>query len=83
MIHLTRLNNQPLIVNMDLIKFIESAPDTVITLVTGEKIVVKESSEEVMHKIVGYRRTLLLPQPGLPALGEPSEPGPQRAEDDE
>ena len=43
-------------VNSELIKFIENAPDTVITLVTGEKIVVLETAEEVMSRIVEYRR---------------------------
>jgi flagellar protein FlbD len=51
MIHLTRLNNQPLVVNADLIKFIENAPDTVITLLTGEKIVVRESVDEVLRRV--------------------------------
>jgi uncharacterized protein YlzI (FlbEa/FlbD family) len=51
MIHLTRLNNQPLVVNADLIKFIENAPDTVITLLTGEKLVVRESVAEVLKRI--------------------------------
>jgi flagellar protein FlbD len=51
MIHLTRLNNQPLIVNADLIKFIENAPDTVITLLTGEKLVVRETVDEVLQRI--------------------------------
>jgi flagellar protein FlbD len=51
MIYLTRLNNQPLVVNVDLIKFIENAPDTVITLITGEKLVVKESVHEVLKHI--------------------------------
>ncbi|HEY6466845.1 MAG TPA: flagellar FlbD family protein [Candidatus Acidoferrales bacterium] len=51
MINLTRLNNQPLVVNADLIKFIENAPDTVITLLTGEKIVVRESVAEVLRRI--------------------------------
>jgi len=68
MIELTRLNNRPLIVNSDLIKFIEKAPDTVITLVTGEKIVVRETSEEVMRQIVDYRRRILSPR--LSAWGE-------------
>jgi len=58
MIRLTRLNNRPLVVNSDLIKFIENAPDTVITLVSGEKIVVRETPEEVMTKIFQYRRQL-------------------------
>ncbi len=51
MIHLTRLNNRPLVVNADLIKFIENAPDTVITLLTGEKIVVRESLEQVLDLV--------------------------------
>ena len=59
MIQLTRLNNQPLTVNSDLIKFIERAPDTVLTLVSGEKVVVLESSEQVLEKVVEFRRTIL------------------------
>ena len=59
MIDLTRLNNQPLTLNADLIKYIEQAPDTVITLVTGEKLVVKESAEEVIRRVIGFRRMLL------------------------
>ena len=59
MIRLTRLNNQPLAVNSDLIKFVEQAPDTVITLVTGEKIVVHETADEVLALIVGFRRSVL------------------------
>jgi uncharacterized protein YlzI (FlbEa/FlbD family) len=59
MIQLTRLNNQPLTVNSDLIKFVEQAPDTVLTLVTGEKVVVLESSEQVLEKIIEFRRLIL------------------------
>ena len=59
MIQLTRLNNQPLMVNSDIIKFVERAPDTVLTLTTGEKIVVLESSEQVLEKVIEFRRTLL------------------------
>src|SRR5579885_109703 len=59
MIQLTRLNNQPLMVNCDLIKFVERSPDTVLTLVTGEKIVVRESTDEVLHRVVQFRRSLL------------------------
>jgi flagellar protein FlbD len=51
MIRLTRLNNQSFVLNADLIKFIENAPDTVVTLLTGEKLVVRESAEEVLRKI--------------------------------
>jgi len=60
MIQLTRLNNQPLIVNSDLIKFVERAPDTVLTLVTGEKVVVRETSDEVLQKITSFRRSILV-----------------------
>jgi flagellar protein FlbD len=59
MIRLTRLNNQPLAVNSDLIKFVEQAPDTVLTLVTGEKIVVRESTKEVIDRILAFRRSVM------------------------
>jgi len=59
MIQLTRLNNHPLAVNSDLIKFVEQAPDTVITLVNGEKIVVRESAQEVLERVVRFRRSVL------------------------
>ena len=59
MIQLTRLNNHPLVVNADLIKLVEQAPDTVITLITGEKLVVRESTEEVIRRVIGFRRELL------------------------
>ena len=59
MIQLTRLNQHPLAVNSDLIKFVEQAPDTVITLLNGEKIVVRESAQEVLERVVEFRRSVL------------------------
>jgi flagellar protein FlbD len=59
MISLTRLNNSSLTVNSDLIKFVEQSPDTVITLVNGEKILVRESVDEVMQRIIEFRRSVL------------------------
>src|SRR5437667_1432628 len=59
MIQLTRLNNLGLLVNCDLIKFVETAPDTVLTLTSGEKIVVRERPEEVMEKIIQFKRLIL------------------------
>ena len=59
MIQLTRLNNCPLAVNSDLIKFVEQAPDTVITLVSGDKIVVRETAQEVLNRVVEFRRLVL------------------------
>jgi len=61
MISLTRLNNQQLVVNSDLIKFIENTPDTVITLITGEKVVVLETLQQVLDEIVDFRRRLNTP----------------------
>jgi flagellar protein FlbD len=59
MIQLTRLNNKVLTVNSDLIKFVEESPDTLVTLITGEKIVVREKSAEVLARIIEFRRTVL------------------------
>lgn len=59
MIDLTRLNKKSIVVNSDLIEFIENTPDTVITLVTGEKVVVTETVEEIIDRIVVFRRRLL------------------------
>jgi flagellar protein FlbD len=59
MIQLTRLNNIPLIVNSDLVKFVEQSPDTVITLINGEKILVREKADEVLNRIVEFRRSVL------------------------
>lgn len=59
MIRLTRLNNQSFTVNSDLIKFVEQSPDTLITLVTGEKIVVRETLDEVLTEVIEFRRSVL------------------------
>jgi len=59
MIRLTRLNSQPLVVNSDLIKFVEEAPDTLITLVNGEKFMVLESANQVVKLIIDFRRGVL------------------------
>jgi flagellar protein FlbD len=82
MIELTRLNQKPLIVNSDLIKFVENTPDTVITLVSGEKFVVLETAETIVEQVVEFRRRLLdgllfnglsSPGPSLPTRQEGSE----------
>jgi flagellar protein FlbD len=59
MIQLTRLNNSALIVNSDLVKFVEQSPDTVITLINGEKILVREKADEVLNRIVEFRRSVM------------------------
>lgn len=55
MIHLTRLNGNPLVVNSDLIKYTEASPDTMLTLVNGEKIVVFESCDDVVSRTLAWR----------------------------
>jgi flagellar protein FlbD len=59
MIRLTRLNHKPLIINSDLIEHIETTPDTVLSLTSGQTFVVRETAEEVVERIVDYRRALM------------------------
>jgi flagellar protein FlbD len=59
MIHLTRLNQVPVVVNADLIEHIETTPDTVIALTTGQKILVRESADEIIERVVGFRRRIV------------------------
>jgi flagellar protein FlbD len=58
MIRLTRLNHVPLVLNSDLIEHIEVTPDTVITLTSGQIIRVRESAEEVIERVVAFRRAV-------------------------
>ena len=58
MIHVTRLNHKPLVLNSDLIEQIEMTPDTVISLTTGEKIMVLETSDELIERVVAFRRSI-------------------------
>jgi flagellar protein FlbD len=59
MIELTRLNNEKVVINADLIEFVESTPDTIVTTTTGKKVMVKESVKEVTDKAIEYRRRCL------------------------
>ena len=59
MIELTRLNGSRLAINCDLIKYAEAAPDTVLTLITGEKLVVLEPCSEVSQRTLDYRAAVL------------------------
>ena len=64
MIRLTRLSNEEFILNADLIRYVESRPDTFITLTSGDRIVVKESMDEVLERAVRYQQTKnLIPRP--------------------
>ncbi|MGB6940862.1 MAG: flagellar FlbD family protein [Bryobacteraceae bacterium] len=59
MIKLTRLNHVPLIVNADLIEHVEVTPDTVVALTNGQKFMVLESAEEVVEKVIQFRKAIL------------------------
>jgi flagellar protein FlbD len=61
MIRLTRLNRAPLVLNSDLIEHIDITPDTVITLTTGQILRVRETAEEVICRIVRFRREIFGP----------------------
>lgn len=56
MITVTRLNNKPVVVNAELIKFVESTPDTMITLITGEKVIVRETVDQIVERAIAYAR---------------------------
>lgn len=55
MIRVTRLNKAELVVNADLIEFVESTPDTLITLTTGRKIMVRETLDDVLSRVIEFR----------------------------
>ena len=58
MIKVTRLNNREFVLNAELVQFIEETPDTVITLVNSEKVIVRESADEVIRRAIEYGRSL-------------------------
>lgn len=58
MITVTRLNDKQFVINAELIETIEETPDTVITLTTGRKLLVKESSTELVHMVTQYKRQI-------------------------
>ena len=59
MIRLTRLNHAALVVNCDLIEHIEMTPDTVISMTSGQRITVLETTDEVIQRVIDFRRLLL------------------------
>lgn len=76
MIWVTRLNRAPLVLNCDLIEHIEVTPDTVITLTTGQILRVRESAEDVIRRIVDFRRRIWGPDAAPAELCQPPD-GPE------
>lgn len=56
MIHLTRFNQQKVVVNADVIAFVEATPDTMITLTNGQHLHVRESVDEVVQAALAFKR---------------------------
>jgi flagellar protein FlbD len=75
MIYLTRLSHTPVVVNSDLIQHVETTPDTVIALTSGEKILVLESPDEVIARVVAFRRSIFEQFPHSAASGARQAPG--------
>lgn len=65
MINLTRINHLALVLNSDLIEHIEKTPDTVVSLTSGLKLLVLESPEEIVERVIEFRRAITAPAAGL------------------
>lgn len=63
MIRLSRLNKEPFLVNCDLIEFVEETPNTIVSMVSGRKLVVSETADQITDLIVAYKRRVFGPGP--------------------
>jgi flagellar protein FlbD len=85
MIYLTRLDGTEVVVNCDLIATIEKTPDTMITMINGQHLLVREPVEEVVERSIGYRHRVYR-GPGLamisPEPAPPPMPAPEKKEGD-
>jgi flagellar protein FlbD len=59
MVKVTKINGAPLVINAELVETIEFTPDTIVTLTTGKKVILKDSVDDLIQRIVEYRRTVL------------------------
>ncbi|MFH1199373.1 MAG: flagellar FlbD family protein [Candidatus Omnitrophota bacterium] len=58
MIKVTRSDGKTIVLNAELIQYVEATPDTIITLTTDQKIIVKEKAEEIVKKVIEYKREI-------------------------
>lgn len=56
MIKVTRINNQEMILNAEMIEFVECTPDTIISMISGKKILVKDTVDDIVNKVIEYRK---------------------------
>ena len=65
MVKITRLNDSVFVINAEMIEFLEATPDTIITMTDGRKIVAKDSIDEIIEKVVAYKRQFLAAGPEI------------------
>lgn len=58
MIELNKINGSTVLINCDLIEYVEETPDTVVTLTTGHKLIVKESRQEIKNLVKCYKQEI-------------------------
>lgn len=82
MIKVTRLGSKSgeFAINAELIEMVEATPDTVITLTSGDKLIVKESVDEVIERVVAYKRQVFQRGPGRTRRGRLRSETPSEAE---
>jgi flagellar protein FlbD len=69
-IHVTKLNGLPFLINAELIEQLQQTPDTVIVLTSGTSVVVKETVDQVIKRVMDYRRSIVQ---GTPSTVEPEK----------
>ena len=75
MVRVTRLNHTPIVLNSDLIEHIEGTPDTVISMSTGQRLMVLESAEEIIDQVIEFRRRIHEPSKLLKCDAETADHG--------
>ncbi len=67
MIRISRLNGAEMVINADLIESLEATPDTVIVLTNGKHLVVRDSVDEIVRRVIEYKRGIFSPALGCPS----------------
>lgn len=73
MIQLTRINRAPVVLNSDLIEHIETTPDTVISLTNGQKLLVLEPVDQIVERIIAFRRAIGIPGIAMESKRKPED----------
>ena len=74
MIYVTRLNHSPIVLNCELIEYVETTPDTVISLTTGQKLMVLEPADAIVERVLTYRQLIHSSSYLKSRSSEPTEP---------